>query len=214
MPEYRRTCSECDTLLDRPNQKTCGPSHRAKRSRRLKRSRKAAANAANTMPEHQRQVANATRDEARDIATELTREALQPVVREALTEDVLRSLRTMVGLAPQAVAALEQDLADPDAKIRQKAYQLWLQYTVGHGAILRPEPDEAAKGMVVHFNLPRPTDEPGTEAREDGPLVDATELRTCVMCGEDKPVAVRRRVGSLHACHEKLQAHARELLAS
>lgn len=210
--EYKRTCSECPNPLERPNQKTCSAKCRAARSRRLKRisrdnGKQVELTAAQT------QVAMAVRNEAPDVAHDVIQDELRPIVREAITEDVLRAIETMVGLAPQAVAALAQDLHSEDSKVRQKAYDLWLRYTVGHNAIVRPEEDEAGKQLVVNFNLPRPEGGPGTEAQEDTDT-EAQELRVCNMCGEEKDVALFVAASDRCSdCHDRLQEKARELLA-
>lgn len=199
-----RVCSECPNLLTERQKYTCGDTCRGRRSRRLKRTR-AAAGEKRALPEHQSAVAEAVRWEAADIAHTVLQEELRPIVREAITADVLRSINSMVALAPAVVMRLAEDLDSPDSKIRQKAYDLWLRYTVGHQAIVRPAEGDDSKNLTVNFNLPRPDGSTIGDVIEDDPS-EALELRTCNLCSEEKPaeqfVAASDRCED---CHEKMQ---------
>lgn len=209
---YGKVCTECGAVIS-GRAKTCSNRCRAARSRRLKRARQEKADE-QRLPDHQREVARAARTEATDLARTVIREEMRPVVREAMTEEVLQAINRMVGLAPVAIEMLAMDLMSEDSKVRQKAYDLWLRYTVGHQAIVRPEEAEDSKQLVVNFQLPRPdpnvTVSPGTEALEDDAVV---ELRTCNLCQEEKPseifVAASDRCTE---CHDKMAAKAQELL--
>lgn len=211
-----RTCTECGTPLQGRQKFTCKDGCRAARSRRLKRISQDNGRMAE-LPPHQQAVAEAVRVEAPDIAHRVIQEEIRPVVREAMTEDVLQAINAMVGLAPQAIGALAVDLASDDSKVRQKAYDLWLRYTVGHTAIVRPEDSGDDKNLVVHFNLPRPDQEAlatrGREAQEESES-DAHEVRTCNLCGEDKPVEQFIAASDrCEDCHDKMARKVEELLA-
>lgn len=126
------------------------------------------------------------RGEVKDAAHKVIEDELRPVVRETITEDTLRAIRDLVGLTPMAVAAIADDLASPDAVLRQKAYALLMKYTVGHGAIVTPAEQDKSQPLVVNFELPRPRDaessgEPAVEAEVVG------ESRECDTCHQMKP---------------------------
>lgn len=178
-----RTCSECGTPLEGndPRRKTCTASCRAKRSRRLKR-KTDAATAARARPAHQRHVAAIVEDEIPDVAHEVIAEELRPIVREAITEEVLRSIDQLVALTPDAIKALGEDLESTDDRVRQTAYTLALKYTVGNAAITS---DDQPTGLVVNFELPRP----GRVAQEDAVPADSEEVKECLVCQEDKPLS-------------------------
>ena len=124
---------------------------------------------------------------APDIAQDVIREELRPIAREALTEDVLRSIRNLVSLTPRAIECMAEDLQSDDPTIRQRAYTLVTKYTIGHQALVRP--DDAAHGgqLIVNFELPRPGSEP---QHSDSVAVEleSEELRTCDMCEVSQPI--------------------------
>jgi hypothetical protein len=178
-----RRCSECPASLAgrKAQTKTCSSKCRSERSRRLAR--------ANTDEGQSRlaEIAHIVRGEAPEIAHRVVQEELRPIVREALTEDVLRSLQRMVGLTPLMVDAIEEDLASEDATIRQRAYSLVMKYTVGHPAVVRPEESNAGQQLVVNFQLPRPGEAAVPGSIRDEPVdAESTELVPCDACGEDK----------------------------
>lgn len=211
--EFVRTCSECGKSLKgyAPQAKTCGDTCRTKRSRRMRAQNKAAAEK-RSMPEHQRALSEVVHKEAPDIAHKVIQEELRPVVREAITEDVLRSIQQLVGLTPEAVAALQLDLQSEFASVRQKAYTLILKYTIGHPAIVKPE-DEGSQGLTVYFNLPRPSGETQEDNTDVTPMVEAVEYRSCHVCGTERPVD-EFVAGSDRCvdCHEKFRERAREMI--
>lgn len=178
-----RTCTECGGSLSGKSVKaiTCGEKCRSARSRRVRRANRqvddfAAANNAGAQ-----EIAAIVRREAPDVITRVMKDELRPIVREALTEDVLRAVEQMLGLTPRAVELLQADLESEDSTVRQRAYTLVTKYTIGHPALLRPEDGAGAGQIVVNFALPRPDDaEVVVEA-------DSEELRTCDLCNTEKP---------------------------
>lgn len=184
---FRRTCSECGGSLAAkgPHAKTCSDSCRAKRSRRLKRGKGGL-----ELPDEMKAVSEAVRNEVPDIAHDVIVEELRPVVREAMTEDVLRSIHQLVALTPTAIAALAEDLQSDDPVIRNKATTLTLKYTLGHPALIRPDDADPGKQLVVNLNLPRP-EQPeivGDETHEGEAVEDADEVRTCDKCLATKSI--------------------------
>lgn len=176
-----RRCSECPNSLagKKPQTKTCSQECRSARSRRLKRAAKE--------PTYHKELSAYVRRESPEIAHKVMEEELRPIVREALTEDVLRSLKRMVGLTPLVMDAIEEDLRSEDSTIRQRAYSLVMKYTVGHPAVVRPEEANAGQQLVVNFQLPRPGDgaaaAPAYDADAD---VDSGELVVCDSCAQDR----------------------------
>lgn len=186
-------CSECGKSLSHktgPDPKTCSPTCRSKRSRRQRRERKAmtaAPTAARTLTPHQRDVNDmVSRDAVRDEATVILREELRPVIREAITEDIFKAIREMVRLTPEAVESLADDIRGDNANLAHRAAALVVKYTVGHASLVRPDDAENNGQLVVNFNLPRPDDEPAGLSDVEG---EATVLRTCDSCAQDKPEA-------------------------
>lgn len=213
----KRICSEygpnnpnCKRTLDRPTQKTCSDACRNRRARRLKKqrleaSRKGGEN--NAHPEHLATLAAAVNKNAKQVAHETLKEEMKPIVREAITEDVLKSINDLVALTPKMVAAIEEDLNNEDDKyLRQKAYSLLARYTLGNSSVA-PAPATAAPGpMQVVFQLPRPGDD-----GQPPITVEVEELRTCMECQATKPagefVANSERCQACHdAVHEKVRA--------
>lgn len=143
-----------------------------------------AVNQANLLSEHQAAVNDVIQGRVPDVANGLIKEEMRPIVREAITDDVLGAIKTMVNLAPQAVAALALDMKDPKPAVRQKAYTLWFQYTVGQQGLHSPDKDGKSGDMTIVFDMPRPNTN-GTSLAIDGPPLEAA--RVCENCGVEKP---------------------------
>lgn len=159
-------------------------------------------------------IADAVYQRRTDVTREIVKEELRPVVRAAITEEVLRSIQDLVGLAPRVVELLAEDLESTDSIVRQRAYSLVAKYTLGHTAIVTP--DQEGKGqMVVNFHMPRPDDEPRVEYDVDGEAVEVDQEteRECAFCEETKSVDqfVTNSDRCLE-CHTKLQEQAQALL--
>lgn len=187
--EYARRCSECGrTLVGRSVlTKTCTDACRAKRSRRLQRENKEIANAeagGSAFTPAQAQMAAIVNGKIKEIAHEVLKEELRPVARDALTEDVLRSIDQLVALTPEAIAAIAADIRGDDPVLRQRAYTLVTKYTLGHPALVRPADTDPSAQLVVNIGLPRPTDSEQADAE-----TDAEETVTCDMCAAEKPAS-------------------------
>lgn len=182
----KRVCSECGaSLAGRAAQaRTCSDKCRTARSQRLKRNLKGPA----LDPEHIRTVREVVRGERDDLPERVMAEELRPVVREAITEDVLKAIADFVALTPEVVAAIKEDLASDDATIRQKAYSLVARYTLGHPALV-PDDVSDSKQLNVHFNLPRPDPEAAEQNRVEAAAVrlDVEDFKTCDICQVAKP---------------------------
>lgn len=109
------------------------------------------------------------------------------MVREAMTNEVVISLREMVGLSIAAIKVLEEDLQSDNARLRQKAAELILRYSVGNEQF-RPEPEHAQRDIQINFALPRP--EAPEEITAEADVVEdepTTDTRQCDMCQGYKP---------------------------
>lgn len=212
MPPVARTCSECAQPLSSRSvtSKTCSNACRLKRSRRLRRVKRDQEEFEDSYPgAGAQEVAAIVRRESYDAVMRVTQAEVTPIVREALTEDVLRAVQQMIGLTPRAVELLGEDLESEDATIRQRAYTLLIKYTAGHPALLQPKDAEHGAQLVVQFGLPRP------DAADFVPEpTDIVELVTCDMCHEDKP-ATEFESGSLRCkpCFEEWKANVLEQFA-
>lgn len=131
----------------------------------------------------QRELRSIVDHELEDQAREVAKEELRPVVREAMTEDVMKAIQSLVSLTPRVVDAISEDLDAEDPNVRQRAYTLIARYLFGKDTLVAPESDTAS-GLVVHFQLPRPGDEEPTEGEE---VVDVEAVRTCDLCENEKP---------------------------
>lgn len=212
MPPVVRACSECANPLSSRSvtSKTCSNACRLKRSRRLKRVKQDQADFEAAYPgDGARAVADIVRRESYDTVMRVTQSEITPIVREALTEDVLRAVQAMIGLTPRAVQLLGEDLESEDATIRQRAYTLLIKYTAGHPALLQPKDADHGAQLVVQFGLPRPDAEALV-----APEAEVVEDLTCDMCGEDKP-ATEFESGSLRCrpCFETWKATVLEQFA-
>ncbi len=208
-----RRCSECGKSLAgrRADVKTCSPNCRVARSRRLKKQRKenlAQAHIASAYTPEQAQIAETVKAST-DIVRDVVREEVTPIVREALTDDVLAGIQKLVRLTPKMIAAIEVDLTHPDDTVRQRAYTLLAKYTLGNPSVA-PAPQQAQTApMQVFFEMPRPGDESSTgdETLES----TAVEIKECVECKQEKDET--QFVGNsdrCQDCHERLQALVRE----
>ncbi len=210
MPLHR-VCSECGGPLgDNPKQKTCSDKCRGDRSRRLARSKKKGGPRADQTG-FQALAPAAGAVAVEDVARDVLREELAPVVREAITEDALRAIQKLIALTPEMVDKLATDLRSTDDVVRQKAYTLGLRYTIGHGSIVPPpgDADPGNKLTVIFDGMARPD----FDAPADAEVVE--ETRTCNGCGAEK--AADQFVGHSDRCtdcHEALRARAEALLTS
>jgi len=190
---YERRCSECGASLAgrKDGTLTCGDKCRKDRSKRLSKENKREVPAA-------QQLAQAVTGEYKDAAQEVIQRELAPVVREAMTEDVLKAIQQLVALTPSAVAAIHRDLEHKDSTIRQRAYTLLLKYTVGHPAVVQARDADPNQQLVVHFNLPRPNAEVTYDG--DADIYEVTNIRTCDECQKEAPES--EFVGASDRCRE------------
>jgi hypothetical protein len=183
------TCSECpERLVDKNGNpkpagtKTCSPRCRNIRARRLKRQRSESGSKSKFDAEVQ-VIAAAVRDEVKDAAHDVMVEELRPIVREAMTKDVLLGIDSLIKLQPKAVEKLKQQIESADETISQRAVTLLLKYTMGNPSVAPPPTEKAPAAMQVFFEMPRP----GDTTVESSQPEDAETLRECLDCHEFKP---------------------------
>lgn len=179
-------CSECTNKLVYPTgepkpagTKTCSVKCRSTRARRLKREEKA--RGGDKRSAHVQEISDGLK--SGDALHEAAVDEFRPLVREAMTEDVLRSIDTLIQGTPRALRRLEEDLDNQDDTIRQRAYTLYLKYTLGNPSVAPPSTTAAPAGLTVQFNLPRPGDDP---AAPSSIPAEFEEMRTCEDCGLEK----------------------------
>ncbi len=156
---------------------------------------------ANTLPEHLKGLSTAVNRQAPDILHEMLKAEMQPIVREAITETVMRGIDALVSLTPRLAELIARDLESSDPNISQKAQSLLARYTLGNASVAPAPAAAVPQPMQVQFLMPRPGDTP---AEITAPAV---ELRTCVECEAEKPAA--EFVGAsprCQVCHDGLQA--------
>jgi hypothetical protein len=183
-----RTCSECGTSLAgrAPQTKTCSPEHRQQRARRVRALTRAEqrdeATRNHTPPEIAEIMAVVANPATRNNTLKrVVEQELRPIIRSAMTEELLRAIQDMMNLTPRAVAAIHEDLESDDAVIRQRAYTLLIKYTIGHPALLHGDDTSDSKQININFAaLPRPDEIP-----PDAEIVE--EVRVCDLCSEPKP---------------------------
>lgn len=186
--------------------KTCCDTCRSARSRRLR--------AANDPDrdlgsEHFREIAQYARNEEPDLVRDVVREEIRPIVREALTEEVLRGINDLLGLTPLAIAALKDDLEnEDDPGLRQRAAALVTKYTMGHPALIQPKDAEPNAQMVVHFALPRPDGEAVTIVDSEG---EEILTKTCDECSVEKEAD--QFVASSNRCNDCYEKRRADVLA-
>lgn len=179
-------CSECPNPLPSPNHKTCSETCRSRRSRRIRRARKKSGERT-ALPPELKALSNAVEDKVDEGLKEAVQAELRPIIREALTEDVLRAAADLVGLTPIMVAAIQEDLVqDKDRTLRQRAYTLLAKFTLGNQSIAPAAAEKDPSPMQVVFHLPRPDGEPSVEPVADAEEVDE-EVRSCIECRAVKP---------------------------
>lgn len=208
-----------------PLAKTCGNVCKKRRERHIAANRRKAGRASG-MPAHLADMSQVARDVAPDVLRDVLREEAVPVAREALTEDVLRSLQALIHLTPQAVANLASDLVNPDDRLRQKATELLLRYTLGNQSVAPTATNNPApmQVMLTWPTAPAPTEvgpptvdvtaedvELASGAPETTPAAPAGETRECMECRETKSwdlfVGASERC---QVCHDGALAKVRE----
>lgn len=208
-----RVCLNCgkDITHKRTDAKSCGDPACTKALQRGRKRRGSASREALAGIEAETTEARRTTIVKREVEREV-RAIIKPVVREALTEDVMVALEDLIKLTPEAVATLSahMDDSDPesyDAVLAQKAATTVLRYTVGHQALVTPQ-EATAPQLVVNFGLPRP----GAEQPYDATTkpIEVEEEFECDVCHE--VLLTTERVAGADRCSECHETRKRAVL--
>lgn len=159
---------------------TCSVACRSKRARRMKREAKK--RGGDMREAHVQEISDALK--SGDALHEAAVEEFRPIVREAMTESVLRDIDSLIGMSPKVIKRLEKDLDSQDETIAQRAYTLWFKYTMGNPSVAPPSQQAQPGGLTVQFNIPRPGDDPTAVIDV---AADAETLKTCDDCHTAQP---------------------------
>lgn len=104
-------------------------------------------------------VAARVREVAQNTAVEAVQDEMKEqvgkVVQEALTDEITAQLKGFVHLIPNALAAIEKNLASEDDDVRQKAATTLLRYTLGNPSVAPPSITPEAEPLQIQFMIPR-----------------------------------------------------------
>lgn len=223
--QIQKLCSECGEpfIAEKASAKTCSDLHRTARNRRRKRQGEFFTEFADGHEDIEivlQKATSAAVDRLPEAAFDALKQELAPVMREALTADVLQGIGGMVGLLPLMIQGLQESLtatklvldgegnivAGPDGELlwvpdhteRAKALALGLKYTVGQpGLAPQPEAPEQAPITVIFPAMPAPTQQATDATAEELPQLAEGE-RLCDICTTPKPA--REFVGSSNRC--------------
>ena len=226
---YQRICTECGTPFNTTHKsaKTCKQGCRTKRSVRRRTDPNEFSTDGGLAMEIHEKAHNAAMDDIPEIARKAVAEVAGNAAREAMTVDVLESIRDMLGMMPVLNAALADALGAanpvmgrdgypvldedgnvlmvPDYDRRLKAAALVMKYTVGQpGLAPQVEAPEAA-GLIVNFGSMPPVSQ-----EIEGTAAEIVELeagqRQCDICAEVKPadefVGASSRCADCHSANE------------
>jgi hypothetical protein len=118
-------------------------------------------------------------DEAERATQELLREELRPHVREAITDEVVEQVKSLIGHVPLAIEELAAQLHSEDEELRHKAAKEILRHTTGNKAIIPDINADKSQAIIVNFALPRP-DPQSTNLAFGPPTIE--EKRQCDSC--------------------------------
>lgn len=179
-----RTCAlpGCDIVVTGKRQ-TCSAAHRQAWSRLRKRAAKEYDKIGEGMGVPADAAQQAAAADPVELAIEVFKQELTPIVREAITDDTIKAIRALVTLHPTLIESLAKDLSNPDPVARGRAQALVAKYTLG---FLDPKNEQNTRPLVINLgDMPHPDD----DGADPVPEVDSTELRECDRCLEQKPLS-------------------------
>lgn len=174
MTDGGRTCTECDNPVA-GRALTCSATCRSRRSRRQRETLASG-----------RDVPTLVTDELERAAQAEFQEQLKPVIKEAITEDVLDAIHDMIGLLPSAIAAIRDDLTSDDKDLRQRAYTQLLRHTAGSKSIVPDVNADKQRDVNVTFGVPRPED---LDRATDSQGQEVIQTKECDTCHTAKPLS-------------------------
>lgn len=191
------TCTECDRPVRRPGA-ACSATCRSRRKRRVD------AQAASG-----RDVTKLVTDEAERVAQKELAEALRPVVKEAITQDVVDRIHEMIGGMPDAIEALMEDISPepggPDGELtsdqldrRQRAYSQLFKLTAGNRNLVPDINADKNRDLTVIFGGALARTEIQRQSGDVDPTSGVIESKECDSCHVGKPLS--EFVGSSDRC--------------
>lgn len=177
-----RTCAlpGCEVVVT-GRRMTCSAAHRQAWGRLRKRTAAVYDRTGEgvTKPEDAATVAKAA--DPVELAIAVFKQELTPHVREAITEDTIKAIRSLVTLTPQLVESLGNDLLSKDPIARGRAQALVAKYTLG---FLDPEKEANSRPLVIQLgSMPVPG-----EAQPDV-IADDNVIQQCDRCEIGKPLS-------------------------
>lgn len=131
-----------------------------------------------------RSAADVASQDVEKAAQEELRAAIKPVVREALTEDVLQGINALVQALPLAIGTAIANLESDDEAIRQQAATLIMRHSAGNKAIVPDVNQGKGNDLTIVFDLPRPASSAELGGGED----EVVETKECDSCHTVKPL--------------------------
>lgn len=137
------------------------------------------------------------------VTQQVLAEELRPVIREAITEEVLAGVHQLIGHVPAAIQRAAELLDSSDETLRYQAAALILRHTAGNKNVVPDVNEGRQRDLHVTFALPRP--QGPTQA--DGESTGVIETKECDSCGHTK--TLDEFMGQSDRCKEcfgKMQA--------
>jgi hypothetical protein len=201
------TCTECDRPVQRAGA-ACSATCRSRRKRR--RDSEAASG---------RSTSKLVTDDAERAAREALRKHIEPVVKEAITDELVQRIHDMIGGVPDAIDAVLEDispqpddegnLTDAQLDRRQRAYTQLLKLTAGNSNLVPDINADKQRDLTVIFGGAMART--GGDSDTDAPGV--IESKECDACHTAKPLS--EFVGSsdrCKVCFKEMQDAARGIL--
>lgn len=175
-----RTCAlpGCEVVVTGRRQ-TCSASHRQAWGRLRKRTAASRDRVGQGITKPADAATKAAAADPVALAIEVFKQELSPHVREAITEDTIRAIRSLVTLTPQLVESLGNDLLSGDAVARGRAQALVAKYTLG---FLDPEREANSRPLVIQMGA-MPV--PGGDANA-GHNSETDTVQQCDRCEDAK----------------------------
>lgn len=123
------------------------------------------------------------KDDLAEATQDELRRQLAPVIREAITADVLQGIHNLIGHLPEAIAEAYALLGSDDEEMRYRAAALILRHTTGNKSVV-PDVNEGQGGnLTVVFGIPRP--DVLNQIEGESMVIEEKE---CDSCGKSKPL--------------------------
>ena len=197
MGELTRRCKHCFGAIPdaRPRSKYCKDGCRTMYAEKT-RKRHERGSVGNLTPPHVVKIKQLAFNNDESEMANLVREVFKDVVRNEMSahirDNLLGMTEVFVDMAPNAVAALKEDLTSEDDYVRSRAYALWFKYVFPMQQKLEADTESAGQ-MTVTINAPFTKRLAEVQQDRDTEVVDTTDWLECYMCHQTRhPDAMRR----------------------